>query len=99
MNTIRCFNSMYKYCNDNYEDICKYLTLSSCFYCGFTRCCEIILKLMRDFDIYTQLIHLLLLFFSLFETHPDVQQSFMPFKGVDLEDLKHSRQLRDHALR
>jgi hypothetical protein len=23
----------------------------------------------------------------------------MPFKGVDLEDLKHSRQLRDHALR
>ncbi|XP_025425683.1 neuroglobin-1-like isoform X1 [Sipha flava] len=38
-------------------------------------------------------------FVSLFETHPDVQQSFMPFKGVDLEDLKHSRQLRDHALR
>jgi len=37
--------------------------------------------------------------FSLFETHPDVQQSFMPFKGVDIEDLKHSRQLRDHALR
>ncbi|XP_050526146.1 neuroglobin-1-like [Daktulosphaira vitifoliae] len=38
-------------------------------------------------------------FVSLFETHPDVQQSFMPFKGVEIEDLKHSRQLRDHALR
>ncbi|KAF0758616.1 neuroglobin-1-like [Aphis craccivora] len=43
--------------------------------------------------------HEFLLILSLFETHPDVQQSFMPFKGVDLEDLKHSRQLRDHALR
>ncbi|GFG36275.1 hypothetical protein Cfor_00807, partial [Coptotermes formosanus] len=35
----------------------------------------------------------------LFETHPDVQQVFMPFKGIELEDLKHSKQLRAHALR
>ncbi|KAL0267060.1 UNVERIFIED_CONTAM: hypothetical protein PYX00_009428 [Menopon gallinae] len=38
-------------------------------------------------------------FVSLFETHPDVQQSFMSFNGVDIEDLKHSKQLRAHALR
>ncbi|XP_075225764.1 globin CTT-Y-like [Lycorma delicatula] len=35
----------------------------------------------------------------LFETHPDVQQVFMPFSGIELEDLKHSKQLRAHALR
>ncbi|KAI5709922.1 hypothetical protein M8J76_015437 [Diaphorina citri] len=38
-------------------------------------------------------------FISLFETHPDVQQSFMPFNNIELEDLKHSKQLRAHALR
>ncbi|EEB14769.1 Globin D, coelomic, putative [Pediculus humanus corporis] len=38
-------------------------------------------------------------FVSLFETHPDVQESFMSFSGVDIEDLKHSKQLRAHALR
>ncbi|CAH0768824.1 unnamed protein product [Bemisia tabaci] len=38
-------------------------------------------------------------FISLFETHPDVQQVFMPFNGIELEDLKHSKQLRAHALR
>lgn len=38
-------------------------------------------------------------FISLFETHPDVQQVFMPFSGIELEDLKHSKQLRAHALR
>jgi Globin. len=37
--------------------------------------------------------------FSLFETHPDVQQVFMPFKGIELEDLKYSKQLKAHALR
>uniref|UniRef100_A0A1B6EFS4 Globin domain-containing protein n=1 Tax=Clastoptera arizonana TaxID=38151 RepID=A0A1B6EFS4_9HEMI len=38
-------------------------------------------------------------FISLFETHPDVQQVFLPFSGIELEDLKHSKQLRAHALR
>ncbi|XP_034241848.1 neuroglobin-like [Thrips palmi] len=38
-------------------------------------------------------------FISLFETHPDVQEVFMPFNGIELEDLKHSKQLRAHALR
>ncbi|XP_039283623.1 cytoglobin-2 [Nilaparvata lugens] len=38
-------------------------------------------------------------FISLFETHPDVQDAFMPFSGIELEDLKHSKQLRAHALR
>lgn len=37
--------------------------------------------------------------FSLFETHPDVQQVFMPFSGIELEELKQSKQLRAHALR
>lgn len=35
----------------------------------------------------------------MFETHPDVQQVFMSFEGIELEDLKHSKQLRAHALR
>ncbi|KAJ9575258.1 hypothetical protein L9F63_025791, partial [Diploptera punctata] len=35
----------------------------------------------------------------LFETHPDVQQVFMPFKEIELEDLKLSKELRAHALR
>ncbi|KAK6182322.1 hypothetical protein SNE40_010033 [Patella caerulea] len=37
--------------------------------------------------------------FSLFETHPDVQDVFMPFKGKSKEDLKQNTQLRSHALR
>ncbi|XP_046389351.1 cytoglobin-2-like, partial [Ischnura elegans] len=35
----------------------------------------------------------------LFETHPDVQEVFMSFQGIELEELKHSKQLRSHALR
>lgn len=38
-------------------------------------------------------------FISLFETHPDVQEVFMPFKGIELEELRHSKQLKAHALR
>ena len=37
--------------------------------------------------------------FRLFETHPDVQDVFEPFKGKTMEDLKYSNQLRSHALR
>ncbi|ESO86864.1 hypothetical protein LOTGIDRAFT_73010, partial [Lottia gigantea] len=39
------------------------------------------------------------MFMNLFETHPDVQDVFMPFKGKSKEDLKQSTQLRSHALR
>ena len=35
----------------------------------------------------------------LFETHPDVKEVFMPFSGIKVEELKHSKQLRAHALR
>ncbi|RWS01120.1 neuroglobin-like protein, partial [Dinothrombium tinctorium] len=35
----------------------------------------------------------------LFETHPDVQQVFLPFKSLLKEDLKYSKELRAHALR
>jgi len=35
----------------------------------------------------------------LFETHPDVKDSFMPFNGIKVEELHHSKQLRAHALR
>ncbi|KAG8301763.1 hypothetical protein J6590_045756 [Homalodisca vitripennis] len=38
-------------------------------------------------------------FISLFETHPDVQQVFLPFNGLPIDELKHSKQLRAHALR
>ncbi|XP_046388827.1 non-symbiotic hemoglobin 1-like isoform X2 [Ischnura elegans] len=37
--------------------------------------------------------------FRLFETHPDVQEVFIPFQGMGLEELRHSKQLRAHALR
>ncbi|KAG8179366.1 hypothetical protein JTE90_016541 [Oedothorax gibbosus] len=36
---------------------------------------------------------------SLFETHPDVQDVFMPFKGLSIEELRHSNELRAHGLR
>ncbi|XP_046381363.1 non-symbiotic hemoglobin 1-like [Haliotis rufescens] len=39
------------------------------------------------------------MFMRLFETHPDVQEVFMPFKGKSKEDLSHSAQLKAHALR
>ncbi|RWS04741.1 cytoglobin-2-like protein, partial [Dinothrombium tinctorium] len=35
----------------------------------------------------------------LFETHPEVQEVFMPFREVDPSDLKFSKELRAHALR
>ncbi|XP_059474560.1 cytoglobin-2-like [Neocloeon triangulifer] len=38
-------------------------------------------------------------FISLFETHPDVQETFLPFNGVALEELSQSKQLKAHALR
>ncbi|XP_068204243.1 globin CTT-VIII-like [Palaemon carinicauda] len=41
----------------------------------------------------------IVIFIKLFETHPDVQEVFMPFRGVALEDIKQSKQLRAHALR
>ncbi|CAC5368102.1 uncharacterized protein LOC127738201 [Mytilus californianus] len=39
------------------------------------------------------------MFMKLFETHPDVQEVFMPFKGMTKEDLQYSNQLKTHALR
>ncbi|XP_054712905.1 globin D, coelomic-like isoform X1 [Uloborus diversus] len=38
-------------------------------------------------------------FMNLFETHPDVQDVFMPFKGLSVEELRHSKELRAHGLR
>lgn len=37
--------------------------------------------------------------FRLFETHPEVQSVFVPFKGKSQEDLQDSAQLKSHALR
>ncbi|KAL7639074.1 UNVERIFIED_CONTAM: hypothetical protein RMT77_010608 [Armadillidium vulgare] len=39
------------------------------------------------------------MFVRLFETHPDMQESFMSFKGIHIEEVKHSKQLKSHALR
>ena len=39
------------------------------------------------------------LIFSLFETYPEMQNVFLPFTGMVLDDLKNSKQLRAHALR
>ncbi|KAG8179367.1 hypothetical protein JTE90_016542 [Oedothorax gibbosus] len=38
-------------------------------------------------------------FMNLFETHPDVQDVFMPFKGLSKEELRLSEELRAHGLR
>ncbi|RWS29796.1 neuroglobin-like protein [Leptotrombidium deliense] len=38
-------------------------------------------------------------FMRLFETHPEVQEVFMPFREIDKNDLKFSKELRAHALR
>lgn len=35
----------------------------------------------------------------LFETHPDVQDAFMDFRHMSLEDMRHSKTLREHGLR
>ncbi|XP_076464350.1 uncharacterized protein LOC143296358 [Babylonia areolata] len=39
------------------------------------------------------------MFVGLFETHPDVQDVFLPFKGQSLDELKQSAQLKSHVLR
>ena len=39
------------------------------------------------------------LVFRLFETHPDIQDVFTPFRGMTKEEMKHSSSLRTHALR
>ncbi|XP_055337435.1 neuroglobin-like [Paramacrobiotus metropolitanus] len=39
------------------------------------------------------------MFLRLFETHPEVQDIFLPFKGLTSEEMKHSKQLRNHGLR
>ncbi|XP_071526762.1 uncharacterized protein glob1 [Panulirus ornatus] len=39
------------------------------------------------------------LFMGLFETHPDVQEVFTPFRGLPMEEVQQSKELRSHALR
>ncbi|KAK3597356.1 hypothetical protein CHS0354_034600 [Potamilus streckersoni] len=39
------------------------------------------------------------MFMNLFETHPDVQDVFMPFKGLTREELRQNSELKTHALR
>ncbi|XP_013779386.1 neuroglobin-like [Limulus polyphemus] len=38
-------------------------------------------------------------FMNLFETHPDVQEVFLPFKGLSQNELRYNKELRAHALR
>lgn len=37
--------------------------------------------------------------YSLFQTHPEVQDAFLPFQQLSKEDMEHSAILRSHALR
>ncbi|XP_064107892.1 uncharacterized protein LOC135216452 [Macrobrachium nipponense] len=37
-------------------------------------------------------------FIGLFETHPDVQEVFIPFRGLPMEEVQQSKELRSHAL-
>ena len=38
-------------------------------------------------------------FYSLFQSHPEVQDAFLPFQQLAKEDMQHSDILRSHALR
>ncbi|XP_062591836.1 neuroglobin-like isoform X2 [Saccostrea cucullata] len=38
-------------------------------------------------------------FMNLFQTHPEVQDAFLPFQQLAKEDMEHSAILRSHALR
>ncbi|XP_062591821.1 neuroglobin-like [Saccostrea cucullata] len=38
-------------------------------------------------------------FINLFQTHPEVQDAFLPFQQLAMEDMEHSAVLRSHALR
>lgn len=38
-------------------------------------------------------------FMNLFQTHPEVQDAFLPFQQLSKEDMEHSAILRSHALR
>nr|QQO51929.1 globin gb_IIIA [Platynereis dumerilii] len=39
------------------------------------------------------------MFIGLFETHPDVQDLFLPFRNLTTADMKHNAQLKTHALK
>ncbi|XP_048752325.2 neuroglobin-like isoform X2 [Ostrea edulis] len=39
------------------------------------------------------------MFMNLFQTHPEVQDAFLPFQQLAKEDMEHSSILRSHALR
>ncbi|XP_022343425.1 neuroglobin-like isoform X3 [Crassostrea virginica] len=39
------------------------------------------------------------MFMNLFQTHPEVQDAFLPFQQLAKEDMEHSAILRSHALR
>ena len=41
----------------------------------------------------------MLLYFSLFETHPEVQDAFMPFRTLKTTELEYSTIMRSHAMR
>lgn len=51
------------------------------------------------FTINKHTVTLCALFTRLFETHPEVQSVFLPFRGKSHEDLQDSPQLKSHALR
>lgn len=38
-------------------------------------------------------------FMRLFETHPDLQEIFIPLRGLNQDQLRNSKELRTHALR
>ena len=50
-------------------------------------------------DLGVLLLYKIVIYFRLFETHPDIQDVFTPFRGMTKEEMKHSSSLKTHALR
>jgi hypothetical protein len=61
---------------------------------------KIVVSILYHFDVAEwKLQRWLCSLFSLFQTHPEVQDAFLPFQQLAKEDMEQSAILRSHALR
>lgn len=64
--------------------------------------CRVSLKTMASLVFFFSYLILFkngVFFYSLFQSHPEVQDAFLPFQQLAKEDMQHSDILRSHALR
>ena len=55
--------------------------------------------LSTNFQFNNDRITILIYYFRLFEKSPDLQDLFVPFRGMNLDQLRHDEKLREHGLR